>query len=200
MQIVSTKEKIVQIPVFLNCEIKNFLNAYVFWINGPFWTNRIIIKKTLFLELQNNYIINKKALPNVISTFYNLNLKHINKKKKITQSFLKNKFKQQIISAFVGYKKYLRIRGVGYKFSILNQLMLIQVGFSHLLKTVIPSEFNYKFNKKFTFLRLKSNNINILTKFLSVLRNLYKPDVYKGKGIRYRFDTVKRKEGKKKTF
>ena len=46
--------------------------------------------------------------------------------------------------------------------------------------------------------RVYSKDLNILTSMISYLRNLKKPDPYKGKGIRYLFDPVLRKVGKKK--
>jgi large subunit ribosomal protein L6 len=98
----------------------------------------------------------------------------------------------------VGFKQFLRVRGVGYKFQLLGDKMTIQAGYSHLLEVRIPFLQSFSFNKKSTFLRVKSNNLVLLTKFLSFVRNLRKPDVYKGKGIRYKRDSVLRKEGKKK--
>jgi large subunit ribosomal protein L6 len=53
-------------------------------------------------------------------------------------------------------------------------------------------------NKKSTLIQIKTEDLVKLSTFLSGIRNLRKPDVYKGKGIRYRKDLVMKKEGKKK--
>lgn len=105
---------------------------------------------------------------------------------------------QNVLGALVGFKSFLRVRGVGYRFQILSKKLIISVGYSHNLEVKLPSSQNYTLNKKSTFLRVKGNNVVVLSNFLSSVRNLRKPDVYKGKGIRYRKDPVKIKEGKKK--
>lgn len=109
-----------------------------------------------------------------------------------------------MIGSSVGFKNALRVRGVGYKFSISSTQLTIQAGYSHILRSRLP--FSTKgpnlqsimTNKKSTLFQLKSENLVQLNTFLSSIRNLHKPDVYKGKGIRYRRDVVRRKEGKKK--
>lgn len=105
---------------------------------------------------------------------------------------------QNVLGALVGFKGFLRVRGVGYRFQILSKKLIISVGYSHNLEVKLPFNQKYTLNKKSTFLRVKGNNIVTLSNFLSFVRNSRKPDVYKGKGIRYRKDPVKLKEGKKK--
>jgi large subunit ribosomal protein L6 len=109
---------------------------------------------------------------------------------------------QIFVGASVGFKKHLRLRGVGYKFSVntsVNKKILItDVGFTHLLHKTIYNEMFFKFSRKFTVVRFKSKSLGKLTNFTSALRNLKKPDVYKGKGIRYLNENIIYKEGKKK--
>jgi large subunit ribosomal protein L6 len=102
------------------------------------------------------------------------------------------------VGATVGFKKFLRLRGVGYKFSIKNRILITDVGFTHLLYKKLYAEMFFKFSRKYTVLRTKSKNLARLTGFISSLRNLKKPDVYKGKGIRYLKENIIYKEGKKK--
>lgn len=102
------------------------------------------------------------------------------------------------IGALVGFKNFLRVRGVGYRFQILADQLIIHVGYSHTLQVKLPPNQSLTLNKKSTLLRVKSSNLAKLSGFLSFLRNLRKPDVYKGKGIRYKKDPIKLKEGKKK--
>lgn len=105
---------------------------------------------------------------------------------------------QSSIGALVGFKNFLRVRGVGYRFQIVANKLLIHVGYSHTLQVKLPLNQNFTLNKKSTLLRAKSSNLAKLSNFLSFIRNLRKPDVYKGKGIRYKKDPIKLKEGKKK--
>lgn len=103
-----------------------------------------------------------------------------------------------MIGALVGFKNFLRVRGVGYRFQMASKKLIIHVGYSHTLQIKMPLKHNFTLNKKLTFLRVKNHDLAALSGFLSSVRNLRKPDVYKGKGIRYRVDPIRLKEGKKK--
>jgi len=108
---------------------------------------------------------------------------------------------QCIVGAMVGFKNALRVRGVGYRFDISPLKIIVHAGYSHILiyqlsrKTLFES---LSISRKCTFLRIKSADLPSLSTFLSTIRNLRYPDVYKGKGIRYQKEFIIRKEGKKK--
>ena len=88
---------------------------------------------------------------------------------------------QSSIGALVGFKNFLRVRGVGYRFQIVSKKLIIHVGYSHTLQVKLPLNHYFTLNKKATYLRAKSHDLNKLSGFLSSVRNLRKPDVYKGK-------------------
>jgi large subunit ribosomal protein L6 len=104
-----------------------------------------------------------------------------------------------IIGAGVGFKKYLRVRGVGYFFKLENGILTAKVGYTHTLQKTLPIDFRTKFSRKFKVVRFRSKSLTKLTLFLARLRVLRLPDIYKGKGIRYRRDPIRRKPGKRKT-
>ena len=108
--------------------------------------------------------------------------------------------KRMLIGAGVGFKKYLRVRGVGYKFELLRtNLLTAKVGYTHLVKKQLPSEFSTNFSRKAKVVRFRSKSLTKITCLLSRIRAMRLPDVYKGKGIRYKRDPIKRKPGKRKT-
>jgi len=104
------------------------------------------------------------------------------------------------MACITGFKRGLRVRGVGYKFSLdtAYRIITIEVGYSYLLQVPIDAEFSPTLHKKFTELEVQSNHLHRLTAFLAKVRKLRTPDIYKGKGIRYKKDSVRRKKGKKK--
>lgn len=114
-----------------------------------------------------------------------------------------------MIGADVGFKGYVRVRGVGYRFHV-DQAdpklpkaesmphLHVSAGLSHPLIVPLNPEFQTALTRKFRMLRLRSKGLNTLTQTLSSLRAMRPPDVYKGKGIRYRKDNVAKKVGKKK--
>lgn len=143
-------------------------------------------------------LILQKSNLNKTQTFYNIY--HNKEEKLITRYYnlIHMQLKNAVLSATVGIKRYLLVRGVGYKFIKKNKYLTLQVGYSHKLNILIPSYIKTKLNRKSTKIKFLSNNIGVLTGILASIRSLKKPDVYKGKGVRYRKDTVMRKEGKKK--
>ena len=95
----------------------------------------------------------------------------------------------------------MRVRGIGYRFEVYPTYILIHAGYSHLLSKKVPFSTFFQaitVNRKATLLNIKSADLFALNFFLSTVRNLRQPDVYKVKGIRYQKDIIKRKEGKRK--
>jgi len=136
------------------------------------------------------------------SNFYNCDKHQNSQKKNALHSNSSVYLQQHITSSLVGFKKYLRLRGVGYLFSNKTKYLLqTEVGYSHPILSVILSEFVLKLSSKFTKLKMTACNLTLLTHFLSYLRKQRFPDVYKGKGIRYKRDSARiKKVKKKKTF
>ena len=121
----------------------------------------------------------------------------IQKRLNLSQVYLK----QWIFGCVGGFRNALRVRGIGYRFEVFPTSVLIHAGYSHLLsKKLYFSTFFHSLtvNKKATLLNMCGADLFALNFFLSTIRNLRTPDVYKGKGIRYQKDIVKRKEGKRK--
>jgi len=105
-----------------------------------------------------------------------------------------------LIGAGVGFKKYLRVKGVGYKFELKNtKLLTVKAGYTHLIKKQLPHEFYTRFSRKSKVVRFRSKSLTKITGLLAQLRFARQPDVYKGKGIRYKRDPIRRKPGKRKT-
>jgi len=110
------------------------------------------------------------------------------KKNNKNLSLLHIELQKLIVGASVGFKNFLRIKGVGYKFNISTLHLVIQAGYSHLLKKKIPLLRSLTANKKNTLICGRSVNLLELNTFFAATRSLRIPDVYKGKGIRYRKD------------
>lgn len=96
--------------------------------------------------------------------------------------------------------KKLNFVGLGYRIFFEeffnNQLLLLKLGFSHLVYFFVPYKFKV-FCKKRTQLFVLGNSYQDLTHIVSLIRNLKRPEPYKGKGILYEHEKVVRKQGKK---
>lgn len=97
-----------------------------------------------------------------------------------------------------GYKKSLEIQGVGYKFEINSPTkMTLSVGFSHKVFVDAPTGVTIEADKDDkNKIHLFSHDKQLLGYFAAYVRSIKKPEPYKGKGIRYVGEVVRRKAGK----
>lgn len=95
-----------------------------------------------------------------------------------------------------GYKKALEIVGVGYRFNVQGNTLTINAGYSHPVKMEVPAGITVKANSN-TEIELESIDKCALGEFAANIRKVRAPEPYKGKGIKYVGEQIRRKEGKK---
>jgi len=94
------------------------------------------------------------------------------------------------------YKKYLELVGVGYSVIALYNELTFQLGRSHPNVFIVPSDVSVTVEKtKMTVSGDNKQRVNLVS---AQIRNLKKPEPYKGKGILYEGEIIRRKKGKKK--
>ena len=130
--------------------------------------------------------------------FYSLGKKTLLSEGKKTQTYVRTNIEHTLFQTAFQFKKIIGLKGVGYKFLTYKNLLRLQVDYSHLLQMRFLSFYYGQFNRKLNWMRLKSTYIFSLSRDLAVLRRLRRPDVYKGKGIRYAKEIRFYKQGKKK--
>ena len=96
-----------------------------------------------------------------------------------------------------GFSKVLEINGVGYRASIDGDILTLQLGYSHDIKLAVPSDLDVKCTKP-TEILVSGIDKQRVGQFASEIRRLRKPEPYKGKGVKYQEEIIRRKEGKKK--
>lgn len=93
------------------------------------------------------------------------------------------------------FEKKLLIEGVGYKVEMQGMTLVFSLGFSHKVPLEIPKDVKAVVEKN--TITLTSPNKESVGHFAAVIRSHKKPEPYKGKGIRYSDEVVRRKQGKK---
>ena len=101
-----------------------------------------------------------------------------------------------IIGVTKGYSRGLEIVGVGYRFNVQGSKLIINAGYSHPVSWTIPEGIKAEV-KDNTQLTLSGIDKELLGEFAAQVRKVRKPEPYKGKGIRYSDEHIRRKEGKK---
>ena len=100
------------------------------------------------------------------------------------------------LSVLSGHVKYLELKGVGFKYKIKNNKLLLILGYSHLILYRIPSNILIEL-LSLKLLKLFSNNLLLLNKAIYLIKKMKDFDVYKGKGIVLKDEFFILKEGKK---
>jgi large subunit ribosomal protein L6 len=96
-----------------------------------------------------------------------------------------------------GYTKKLEIQGVGYRAQVQGQDLVMQLGFSHEIRYNVPSDIKVAVEKQ-TQLTITGIDKEKVGQVAAEIYMMKPPEPYKGKGIRYAGQYVRRKEGKKK--
>lgn len=94
-----------------------------------------------------------------------------------------------------GYEKKLEIEGIGYKANLEGDDLILQVGFSHPVK--IKQEEGIKFSIEKNIVTVSGINKELVGQIAAKIRAVKPPEPYKGKGIRYLGEYIRRKAGKK---
>ena len=99
-----------------------------------------------------------------------------------------------IVGVSDGFKKELEIIGVGYQASVQGKRLKLQLGYSHDIFFDFPEDIIIEADR--TTITVKGNDKQLVGSVASKIRSFRKPEPYKGKGIRYVDEYVRRKAGK----
>ncbi len=100
-----------------------------------------------------------------------------------------------IIGVSKGFEKSLEIHGVGLRAAVKGQDLDLSLGRSHPLLHPIPSGLTVTVNEN-TKIKVEGIDKQLVGQFAAEVRGYYPPEPYKGKGVRYSDEHVRRKEGK----
>ena len=97
----------------------------------------------------------------------------------------------------VGYVKELVLNGVGYKAAQKGKILELLLGYSHPINFEIPDDLKVEVPKP-TEIKITGIDKQRVGQIAANIRSFRKPEPYKGKGIKYKDEIIRRKEGKKK--
>ena len=94
-----------------------------------------------------------------------------------------------------GFMKKLEIQGVGFKAAVQGNKVNLSLGYSHPINYPIPDQIKVTVEEN-TKLTIEGPSKEVVGQVAAEIRSFYPPEPYKGKGVRYSDEHVKRKEGK----
>jgi large subunit ribosomal protein L6 len=104
-----------------------------------------------------------------------------------------------IIGVSTGYKKELELVGVGYRASNQGQIIDLSLGYSHNIMLEVPAEVKVETEMKKgqnPLITLSSHDKQLVGSIAAKIRSFRKPEPYKGKGVRFVGEQIRRKAGK----
>jgi large subunit ribosomal protein L6 len=110
----------------------------------------------------------------------------------LTRTLVKN----AVEGVVKGYEKNLEISGVGFKAEVKGKNVHFALGFSHPVVFALPDGITAEVDAKQTKIALRGVDKHLLGLTAAKIRDLRPPEPYKGKGIKYATETIRRKEGK----
>ena len=96
-----------------------------------------------------------------------------------------------------GFSVGLEINGVGYRAAVQGKILNLQLGYSHDINFDIPSDVTITCEKP-TAITVTGADKQRVGAVAAKIRSFRRPEPYKGKGVKYTTETIRRKEGKKK--
>ena len=102
-----------------------------------------------------------------------------------------------VVGVTQGYERVLELVGVGYRAAMKGQALSMQLGFSHDVDIPAPQGITFVVPRQ-TEIRISGIDKQAVGEMAARIRKIRPPEPYKGKGVRYAGEKVRRKEGKKK--
>lgn len=124
-----------------------------------------------------------------------LTLKKSSKKGPALWGLWRSLLENDVKGVISGFEKKLEIRGVGYRASLEDGRVKLEVGFSHPVILKIPQGINASIEKN--IVTVSGIDKQLVGEFAARVRKVKPPEPYKGTGIRYLGEKVRKKEGKK---
>lgn len=157
------------------------MNSGVISVKGPKGSLERIFLSDIAIAIDNKNI--------------SLTLAKENKQTKALWGTYASHIKNMIKGVNEGFEKKLVLEGVGYKSQVTGSKLVLALGFSHPVEVEIPQGLTVKAEKN--ILTVSGADKELVGSFTAKVRDLKKPEPYKGKGFHYSDEVVRRKQGKR---
>ena len=171
-------KKPIELPSGVTIDVKDNLVT----VKGPKGEDSQLVSKNLKLEQEENELL-------VITSENPTKIE--NQEHGLYRSLISN----MVLGVTEGYQKTLQIEGTGYRAQKQGKTLVMNLGFSHQVKMDDPEGIEVEVPNDRTIV-VKGINKQLVGQYAANIRNWRKPEPYKGKGIRYEGEHIRRKVGK----
>ena len=155
--------------------------------------NKVVVKGPKGeLSLEISKLINVVVEDSTLKTIQVKPSKEANVLQGTTNSLINN----MLIGVSEGFSKGLEAVGVGYRFNVTGKTIAVSAGYSHPINIEVPEGLSVT-SESTTEITIHGIDKQKVSEFAANVRKIREPEPYKGKGIRYKDEHIRRKEGKK---
>ena len=155
----------------------------------------VIYAKGKLGELHYDY--QEKAIVKIENNMISVNPKDDSKMSNKMWGTVRSRVFNIVFGVTSGYKKELQLNGVGYKAAMKGKTLELLLGYSHPINFEVPNDIKIDLPKP-TQINISGISKQKVGQIAANIRSYRKPEPYKGKGIKYIGEIIRRKEGKKK--
>lgn len=172
----------INIPTGVNVTVDKANNVTV---KGPMGQLQQMVDPDIQVVVENNAVV--------------VNRPTDNKRHRSLHGLYRSLINNMVVGVSTGYKITLELVGVGYRAEAKGQMLELNLGYSHNIFIELPKEVSVeaktdkKSNPKIT---LSSNDKQLIGHVAAKIKSLRKPEPYKGKGVRFEGEVIRRKAGK----
>lgn len=156
-------------------------NGQTVSVTGPKGALKMDINELVSLNIEGNIILVKR--------------KNEQKKAKSLHGLTRNLIANMITGVLSGFSKNLQLVGVGFRGQTDGSKLTLNIGFSHPFEIVAPEGIKFEVNDN-TNIKVWGIDKQLVGQTAANIRKIKPPDVYKGKGIRYEGEYIRKKIGK----
>lgn len=172
--------KIGKKPILIPEKIKLEMKDSSLMVEGPLGTLKVNIPSVLKVETKENQLLL-------------LRLKD-DKKAKMLHGTIRQLINNAIKGVTEGWKKELEVKGTGFRVGLENEVLVLNLGFSH--PVMVKPPLGIKFEAKEGKISVFGPDKALVSQVAAKIRRIYPPDAYKGKGIKYLGEQIILKPGK----
>lgn len=173
--------RIGKLPVGIPAKVKVEVAERLVRVEGPKGRLEFTLPGTTAVELKGSELLVKRPDDTPRSKAYH----------GLSRAILAN----MVRGVMDGFVKDLEIQGVGFKAAVQGAMLTLNLGYSHPIHYPIPNQIKVTVTEN-TKIRVEGPDRQTVGRVASEIRSYYPPEPYKGKGVRYAGEIVRRKEGK----
>lgn len=175
--------RVGKLPVKIPEKVKTRLDAVqsLFFAEGPLGKLEVSLDPILDVTIVDGNVIVKRREESRLAS--------------CRQGLVRNLIRNAVEGVATGYKRELDITGVGFRSEVKGNTLNLTVGYSHPVVFSIPDGIKIAVEKQ-THLTVTGASKALVGETAALIRKIRKPEPYKGKGIRYSDEVIRRKVGK----